>query len=184
MNEPRHHATWPQMLTAHRSWLSAVIFARVRNQDAVDEILQETALAAVTGNCPSDTTGVSRWLYRVAVRQSVLYRRKMGRNAKKTNGYTDVALSNSETQQRSQNPLEILLATEQADLMRTALERLSDADNEVLLLKYAENWSCREMADRLGVSSSAIKSRLMRARGNLRAELMRLSDSNDPWETK
>ena len=108
----------------------------------------------------------------------------MGRNAKKTNGYTDVALSNSETQQRSQNPLEILLATEQADLMRTALEQLSDADHEVLLLKYAENWSCREMADRLGVSSSAIKSRLMRARGNLRAELMRLSDSNDPWETK
>ena len=59
------------------------------------------------------------------------------------------------------------------------MTRLSDADNEVLLLKYGENWSCREMADRLGVSSSAIKSRLMRARGNLRDELMRTNEFSD-----
>ena len=83
MLEPRQPLKWPQALTAHRGWLSAVIFARVRDRDAVDEILQETALAAVTGNCPSDTTGISRWLYRVAVRQSVLYRRKKGRTEKR-----------------------------------------------------------------------------------------------------
>ncbi len=179
MPDPRQPLKWPQALTAHRGWLSAVIFARVRDRDAVDEILQETALAAVTGNCPSDDTGVSRWLYRVAVRQSVLYRRKRGRNEKKTNGYSDLAISRSSEQQRSQNPLAILLATEQASQVREAMTRLSNADNEVLLLKYSENWSCREMAERLGVSSSAIKSRLMRARGNLRHELVRTSEFSD-----
>ena len=57
--------------------------------------------------------------------------------------------------------------------MRGALERLSRRDAEILLLKYTEDWSYRELALHLGASESAVEARLHRARARLRAELMR-----------
>ena len=185
-------ASWPKMLTSHRGWLSAVIFARVRDHDAVEEVLQETALAASVaaqrGIGPTDDTGQKRWLYRVALRQSMLYRRNQGRNKHKNNGYaihlSQVATATGseashKTEQDRNNPLAILLATEKSDLVQRAMQRLSNADCEILFLKYTENWSCGDMASRLGVSLSAVKSRLLRARGNLRRELLSMNHS---WE--
>ena len=50
---------------------------------AVDEVLQEVALALVKGkSLPNDDSRIGPWLYRVAVRQTLLYRRKMGRRRK------------------------------------------------------------------------------------------------------
>ena len=46
--------------------------------------------------------------------------------------------------------------------------------NEILLLKYTEDWSYREIARQLGVSDSAIEARLHRARKRLRVELTAL----------
>jgi len=169
---------WPQILTAHKGWLSAVVFARVRDYDAVDEVLQETALAAVASSSlkeiGSDVDGESRWLYRVAIRQAMLYRRKCGRNQRKNDAYRDLASARNGAQSRADNPLVALMATEKSQLVRMAMERLSNSDREILFLKYLENWSCKEMAQRLGVGESAIKSRLLRSRKNLRVELIRL----------
>jgi len=173
---------WTQLMTDHRGWLGAVIFARVRDRDAVEEVLQETALAAVAGTHCVDSEKMSRWLYRVAIRQSILYRRKQCRNTKKTEGYKAQTLVNQTTVGRdADTPYEILAAHEQAELVSRAVCRLTNSDREVLLLKYTENWSCQEIATRLGVSLTAIKSRLLRARGNLRRELTRLSET---WDLK
>jgi RNA polymerase sigma-70 factor (ECF subfamily) len=71
------------------------------------------------------------------------------------------------------DPLEWLLADERRQLVRAALERLPRRDTELLLLKYTEDWSYRELAARL--SESAIEARLHRARARLRAELTTLN---------
>ena len=49
--------------------------------------------------------------------------------------------------------------------------RLARRDKEILLLKYTEAWSYRQLADYLGISTSAIEARLHRARQRLRDEL-------------
>ncbi len=169
-------------MTNNRGWLSAVIFARLQDRDAVEEVLQETALAAVAATHPADTEGMSRWLYRVAIRQSILYRRKQARNSKKKDDYaTQVLGAQSEPKRNTGTPYEVLEAFEQAELVAEAVKHLTCSDREVLLLKYTENWSCQEIATRLGVGRSAIKSRLLRARGNLRRELLRISKT---WDLK
>ncbi len=56
-------------------------------------------------------------------------------------------------------------------LVRQAIARLPRREVEILLLKYTENWSYEQLAQRLGTSESAIESRLHRARGRLRREL-------------
>ena len=169
--------TWPQLLAVHRGWLGSVIFARLRDHHAVEEVLQETALAAARYETPDDPESTSKWLYRVAVRQAVLYRRREGRNGKRVREFAE------RVPQRDGDacPWQIVIASEQAELVQQAMQHLSAADCEILLLKYTENWSCDEIARRLGVSRSAIKSRLLRARHNLRSELLRIQDL---WEIK
>jgi RNA polymerase sigma factor CnrH len=41
-------------------------------------------------------------------------------------------------------------------------------DVEILLLKYTENWSYRDLAEHLGLTPGAVESRLHRARKRLR----------------
>lgn len=186
MNPEIAAANWPATLATHHRWLSGVIFARVRNQDAVEEILQETALAATVatrrGLHPESDEEQKRWLYRVALRQSMLYRRKFGREQKKTNAFAEqnvTSESRNGLKQPYNGPLAVLLATEKEQMVQTAIKRLSKSDCEILFLKYTEEWSCKEMASGLGVSLTAIKSRLLRARRNLRKELLSMSET---WE--
>jgi len=162
---------WQAALVEHDRWLRTVVFARLRNLSAVDEVMQEVALAAVRQAAPlSDATKIAPWLYQLAIRQTLLYRRKMGRGRKLLDRYLD-AHQPRDYDQASLDPLAWLLADERRKLVRDALDRLRDRDREILLLKYTENWSYQRIAEHLGVSHSAVEARLHRARGRLRTEL-------------
>ncbi len=165
---------WRAALAEHDRWLRTVIYARLGQAEAVDEVMQEVSLAAVRQRSPlADPAKVAPWLYRLAVRQSLLYRRKLGRRRKLTDEY---ARRNrpAEADNREPDPLGWLLAEERRGLIRTALDRLPEHDAEILLLKYTEDWSYRELAKRMGISESAVQSRLHRARERMRRELAAL----------
>lgn len=162
---------WRAALGEHDRWLRAVVYARVREPQAVDEVMQEVALAAVRQAAPiADPSKVAPWLYRLAVRQALLYRRRCGRRRRLEARYADRAPSGGYGQP-SPDPLQWLLAAERCRLVREALGRLLPRDSEILLLKYSEDWSYHQIAAHLGVSHSAVEARLHRARKRLRAEL-------------
>ena len=72
---------WTAILLAHDRWLRRVVTARVQEQQAVDEVMQEVALSAVAHRSPLlEPTRLVGWLYRLAVRQALIYRRKAGRH--------------------------------------------------------------------------------------------------------
>ena len=165
---------WPAVLAEHARWLRTVVTARLGEPQAVDEVLQEVSLAAVRQSAPlQDASKVAPWLYRLAVMQSLLYRRKVGRRRKLIDRYAE-RFRPTEQDTHSTDPLDWLLAVERRQLVRTALARLPRRDAEMLLLKYTENWSYRELADHLGISHSAVETRLHRARARLRGELAAL----------
>lgn len=133
--------------------------------------MQEVALAAVRQAAPlADASKVAPWLYRLAVRQVLLYRRKMGRRRKLLDRYVERTPPAVDDTGES-DPLNWLLSDERRRLVRKALERLAERDVEVLLLKYAEDWSYDDIAKHLGVSHSAVEARLHRARQRLRDRL-------------
>src|SRR5262249_59483699 len=71
---------WATSLAEHDRWLRAAVLARLGERQAVDEVMQEVALAAVAQRAPlTDPARVGAWLYRLAVRQALLYRRRRGR---------------------------------------------------------------------------------------------------------
>jgi RNA polymerase sigma-70 factor (ECF subfamily) len=167
----RRGIDWQAALEQHDRWLRTVVYARLRDPEAGDEVMQEVALAAVRQASPLlDPTKVAPWLYRLAARQSLLYRRKCGRQRRLTARYADRVVPNRAVN-GIPNPLDWLLHRERCTLVRAALMRLTPRDSEILLLKYREGWSYHTIAAHLGVSHSAVETRLHRARNRLRAEL-------------
>lgn len=165
---------WPRVLAEHDRWLRTVIYARVDEPQAVDEVMQEVSLAAVRQKAPiNDPRKVAAWLYRLAVTQSLLHRRKLGRQRKLVDRY---AQRNQPTEEdnRQMDPLNWLLSKERRQKIRTAIKRLVRRDAEILLLKYTEDWSYRDLAEHLGLTESAVEARLHRARQRLRGELAAL----------
>lgn len=165
---------WPIVLAEHDRWLRTIIYTRVGEPEAVDEVMQEVSMAAVRQAAPlRDASKVAPWLYRLAVTQCLLYRRKMGRRRKLTDRFANDRQP-IESDNREADPLGWLLADERRQLIRTAVDRLPKRDAEILLLKYTEDWSYRDLAGHLGISESAIEARLHRARARLRKELTAL----------
>lgn len=166
---------WQASLAEHGRWLRTVVLARVGEPGAVDEVMQEVSLAAVRQQAPlADPTKVAPWLYRLAATQSLVYRRKQGRRRKLTDAYAR-HVRPSEADVREPDPLAWLLAEERRELVRTALGRLPRRDAEILLLKYTEGWSYRDLAEHLGITPSAVQARLHRARARMRSELNSLN---------
>jgi RNA polymerase sigma factor (sigma-70 family) len=169
---------WSAILARHERWLRTAVFARLREVDGVDEVMQAVAVAALRQQAPLlDLNKAAPWLYRLAVWQTLQYRRRAGRQRKLTGNY---ARRLPEGQgERAADPLAWLLADERQRLTRAALERLPRQDAEILLLKYTEDWSYRELAAHLGIGESAVESRLHRARCRLRCELTNLDVRGD-----
>ena len=162
---------WPRVLADNDHWLRTIVAARLGEPQAVDEVMQEVAMAAVRQCAPlADPAKAAPWLYQVAVRQTLLYRRKHGRRRKLVDRYAQ-RNQPGEADDRQVDPLGWLLAEERRVQVRVALARLERRDAEILLLKYTEDWSYRTLAEHLGVSESAVEARLHRARQRLRNEL-------------
>lgn len=157
---------WTAALAEHARWLRAVVWARVREPAAVDEVLQEVALAAIAQRAPlADAARVGPWLYQVAVRQALLYRRRRGRSRRL---HARFAALDGSVRGAEGDPLAWLLVDEQRALVRAALNELPARDAAILLLKYGEGWSYQEIAAHLGAGHSAVEARLHRARRRLR----------------
>jgi RNA polymerase sigma-70 factor (ECF subfamily) len=165
---------WSAVLAKHEHWLRTIVFARLGSAHEVEEVMQEVSLAAVRQQAPlADPSKVAPWLYRLAVTQSLLYRRRQGRRRKLVDRYAQ-RVRPSEADGRQMEPLGWLLADERRQLVRQALGRLAPREQEILLLKYTQEWNYRELARHLGATESAIETRLHRARGRLRQELAAL----------
>lgn len=168
---------WPAELERHARWLRTVALARVGDAAAADDVMQEVAAAAVEkGHQLRDPASAPAWLYRLTVIAALQYRRRQGRRRKLVERYAD-RLAPAEYNSRERDPLDWLLSDERKNMVREALKNLPARDAEILLLKYSEDWSYRQMAEHLGMSTSAIEARLHRARQKLRRVLHQMDPS-------
>ncbi len=171
---------WASVLQQHERWMRTVLLARLRDLQAVDDVMQEISLAAVKQQAPlQDAAKVAPWLYQLAVRQALQYRRKAGRARKLANRYAE-HVQPTEQDQKATDPLDWLLAAERNAAVCAALGRLPRRDAEILMLKYTESWSYRQIAAHLGLTESAIEARLHRARTRMRRELAKAEVTDEP----
>lgn len=157
-------------LQEHRRWLATVLLARGISRGEVDELLQQVSIAALqSADRLHDPAKLAPWLYRVAVLTALQYRRRQGRRRKLVERlHRDPAAASPPIEP---DPLAWLIADEQRELVRKAIKHLPARDAEILLLKHTEDWSYRQLAEHLGISTSAVDARLHRARQKLRQAL-------------
>jgi RNA polymerase sigma factor (sigma-70 family) len=172
-----------EALPDHEPWLRTALLARMGNRDEVEEVLQEVAVAAASQSAKSEPVErAGPWLYRVAIRQMLLFRRKAGRRRKLLHRVTDRPLHRDDSSPR--DPLEFLISQERQKEVREALVKMSERDRQLLMLKYVDGLSYGEIAEHVGVTASAVQSRLHRARGILRKHLSQkiMNDRDDSTE--
>lgn len=161
---------WLAELECHGRWLRTVALARTGDAAAADDVMQEVAITAVEkGHQLRDRSSVTAWLYRLVVVAALQYRRRAGRRRKLVERYAVRGGAANEAQ--NSDPLTWLLTDERKRMVRQALALLPRRDAEILLLKYSEDWSYRQMAEHLGMSTSAVEALLHRAREKLRRTL-------------
>jgi RNA polymerase sigma factor (sigma-70 family) len=170
----RHPAIdWGRCLAEHQAWLQRVILARTGEPQAVDEVWQQLALAAVEQRWPlADPAKVAPWLHRLAVIAAARYCRQLGRQRRTIHQWAGIQAHS--TSGDVLDPLALLMREERVALTRHALLSLPARDAEMLLLKYGERWSYLRIAVHLGISEKAVDCRLMRARAHLRRMLANL----------
>ena len=158
----------------HESWLRTVVRSRLHEPDAVEDVMQNIALAIVKhSEILNQVNRIPAWLYQIAVRQVLMYRRSSGRRRKM---HDRVAADPAARSEPPVSPLDGLLASETQENIQKALGELPEIERQILMLKYAEGWSYKELASHLGVQEDTIEYRLLRARKNLRRLLVRFDD--------
>jgi len=110
---------------------------------------------------------LSTWLYRITVNTAWTHKKRAGRNrATSIDDHLDVAAPAG-----ADHPEVAGEILELRGRLRLALDRLPDAQREVVVLKDIYGWSHSEIAESMGISVTAAKVRLHRARARLARDL-------------
>jgi RNA polymerase sigma-70 factor (ECF subfamily) len=169
---------WGTTLAEHGRWLRTIVRSRLGEDQGVDEVMQDVSLAAVAQRAPvEEPSRLGAWLYRVAVRQCLMHRRRLGRHRKLVDRYARAVSPSEVADGPPADPLRWLVAQEQGRRVREAVANLPDTDRDLFLLKYTEDWTYRDLARHLGLTESAVEARLHRIRRRLRAVLAEPADS-------
>jgi RNA polymerase sigma-70 factor (ECF subfamily) len=148
-----------------------------QNDDDAEDVLQETFLKAYTHL--ADFQGNSKfytWLVRIAVNEALMKLRK--RRSDKTVPLDEPIDTGEDEMPREvavwdENPEESYSREELATILDEAVRSLKPAYRTVFILRDIEEMSIEETAEALNLSISAVKSRLLRARLQLREKLTR-----------
>jgi RNA polymerase sigma-70 factor, ECF subfamily len=155
-----------ELFSRHAPWLAARLRAVLPAAD-VEDVLQETFLAAWRGAGGYRQEGAGGWLWGIARRQAALWLRRRG--------HAELLLPAlaAADGRRPTDPAEAALSrAELADAVK-ALGPEGGPQRETWRLMYVEDRTVAEVAELMGVPAGTVKSRAHRARRRLRAALRR-----------
>lgn len=157
--------------------LYAFVFNQVdRNRGVTEDIVQDVWLTAVRS--PGSYKGRSQpltWLCGIALHKIKDVWRRKGREANRRYDFPAGEDVPEELLLIDSSPLPHEIAESEAtkSIVRNALTALPDSYRQVLILKYAEQMSAREIAELLHKSTRSVESVLGRARIALRDRIAR-----------
>lgn len=162
-------AAFSALVVALRDPLYRYVRGLVRSDEVAEDVLQE-ALVAVWRSAASwrgESAG-RVWVFGVARH---LAARSWRRRAGEPDDPVPVESIGQQAGFGCDDPESVLRAHEDVERVHAALERLSDAEREVVVLRDLEGFSGPEVAGLLGLPLANVKTRLHRARLRLLAEL-------------
>ncbi|HOE73505.1 MAG TPA: sigma-70 family RNA polymerase sigma factor [Deltaproteobacteria bacterium] len=139
-----------------------------RDAHAAEEIMQDVFLTVIAKIGTLTTEAYfSTWLYRVTTNAAYGYLRKEKKFSEQT-PVEDIDQEQYLDYDWSTLPDDVLLSEESKEVLRESIDSLPEAMRTVVVLKDVEGLKNEEIAETLGISVPAVKSRLHRGRLILR----------------
>ncbi len=164
-----------RLVDAYSSKIYRLALKMLNQQQDAEDVLQETFVKAYRGLKTFDgRSKISTWLFRIATNEALMLIRKK---------HPEVVSIDEpvETEEGEQEPIQIidwcclpeseLLSEESRQKLDAAVQKLPERLRVVFLLRDINDLSTHETAEVLGLTDTAVKTRLSRARLRLREEL-------------
>lgn len=143
----------------------------VGRREAVEDLAQEVFIKAFRkiGSFRFEASFYT-WLYSIALNTCRNYYRRRGPATVPLEGHEGKEEAGATADERDA-PDEVVSRRQRAELVRKALEQLPEEQKEALILCDLEGSSYQEIADITGVPIGTVRSRIFRARANLKGLL-------------
>ena len=169
------HAAFEEIYRRYERRIYNTVYQVVRNEDDAADITQEAFVRAYRSlkNLRSDEAFVS-WLFRIAINLSRNHLRS--RPPFRVESLDEFATSEEEEQElqipdSTHDPARMAENREMQHVVRSAVGTLSHAHREVITLHHLEGMRVDDIARILDCSVGTVKSRLSRARDELKRKL-------------
>lgn len=174
-----NEAAFVEIMQRYRGKIYGLTLSMLRNASDAEEITQDTFIRAHRGLARfRGDSSLSTWLYRIALNlarnrywyffrrrrhASVSLERKLGDDSDATFG--DLIAADAH------DPLQETATIEFGELIASCMERLDAKHREILNMRNVLNLSYEDIAHTLRINVGTVKSRIARARENLRTLL-------------
>jgi RNA polymerase sigma-70 factor (ECF subfamily) len=168
-------AEFARLVDAFSTQIYRLALKMLADEQDAEDVLQNTFMKALQsiGNFEGRSS-LSTWLYRIAVNEALMSLRRHKPIVSAAMDYED---DDDELQHPTQFtdwcclPEEDLLSAESKKQLDKAIRQLPEKLRVVFLLRDIEGLSIRETSETLDLTETAVKTRLLRARLNLREQL-------------
>jgi RNA polymerase sigma-70 factor (ECF subfamily) len=162
-----------EIVRRYQRQVANIIYLTLGNREEVDDLSQEVFIRVYRslGRFQFDASLYS-WIYRIVVNLCIdEVRRKKIRKAVSLEFFTERRLEGEKRSKEHATASDDMLKEEKKRIIVDALQRLSPVHRTVIVLREYEDMSYEEIAKTLHISAQAVKSRIFRAREELRKSL-------------
>jgi RNA polymerase sigma-70 factor, ECF subfamily len=165
-----------RLFATHSPMLYRVTLRVLRNKEDAEDAVQDTWRRAYAKlHTFESRSSISAWLTRIAINSALMIRRKNKRLLEVPLQETpDDGPSLPHAVDNAPTPEESCRHAELRDLLAQQIHRLPSLIRTAFLLRHVDEFSTAESLRRLGINSSALKSRVQRARRKLAQNMLPL----------
>jgi RNA polymerase sigma-70 factor (ECF subfamily) len=158
------------LVERYQAKVFSIIYGILRNRNDAEDIAQQVFTKVYFSIPKFDfRSSLLTWVYKITVNECYDYlRKKRVRKLVYESDFTEDdirTMENTEQSAEKSRPVDTRLA--QRDLVMKLLDKLSEDDRTLLLLKEVEGHSVEELSEMTGMNQNTIKVKLFRARQKL-----------------
>jgi RNA polymerase sigma-70 factor (ECF subfamily) len=171
-------AAFTRLVEINQDRLFASMLQVTGSPDEAEEVVQDAFIRAfIKLDTFKRNSQFSTWLYRIAFNSALTRRRrqraKISLDYSRDHGGLEIADHGDAVD-------EPLLRRERVALVREALQTLTEEHRGILVLREMQEHSYEDIADILAISIGTVRSRLSRARRQLKLSLEALEQTEEP----
>src|SRR5258707_5179779 len=181
--QARDEIAFRDIVERYQAKVFSIIFGILRNHNDAEDIAQQVFAKIYFSIKNFDfRSSLLTWIYKITVNECYDYlRKKRVRKLVYESDFSEedsLKMENSDSVVQSGGAIDDALA--KRDLVMKLLDKISDEDRQLILLKEVEGHSVEELAQMTGMNENTIKVKLFRARQKLLKAAQRLFRGGRP----